>query len=667
MKRSSILKKMIIGITVPVAVVFICSGVLISSMVKRNSASMAMEKLEADSTAVSNQVSEFFTQFMSGASQGASNHQFESFIKTIPGRQRMNLLEEYNDIKISLDKMASVDSQNILASWIGDFTSSQITQSDGYNSPEGWDITGRPWYQVKSTKKALVTEPYVDASTGQLIVTAAAPILDTKTGEPIGALGYDIALSQLTTILSQYKIGNGGTLILCTENGQIIYHPDTQYIQKKVSETDWSDNLKAAFTNHFTGRIDYSIAGVDYSGAINQVGSCGWYVLSGMQVSEIMASYYSSVTAISAIFVIGLVVLGILITLISLGISRPLKHLAGVAERIASGDLDISIQVRSSDETGLVASAMGKTVEKLNQYIAYINEITEVLNQIGESDLVFELKQNYTGDFSRIKDSLLKIRTTLTSALTQISKTSSEVAGGAGNIADAAQALSQGTTQQASSTEELSATIAQISDEVQRNADNSRNADDLVNHVAQELLNSSGQMQDLCKAMEKINQSSSEIGKIIKAIEDIAFQTNILALNASIEAARAGAAGKGFAVVADEVRNLASKSGEAAKDTAKLLEDSVRSVAEGTQLAEKASDDLMKVVENSQKVAEAIGAITEASGRQSDSIQQVAAGIDQISGVVQNNSATAEESAAASEQLSAQSKLLEELVNKFNL
>lgn len=667
MKCNSILKKMIFGITVPVAAVFILSGFLISTTVKGAVSGLASQKLEADSTAISNQVSEFFTQFMSGASQSASNYQLESFIKSIKGNDRMNATANYSLIKITLDKMSAVDTQNILAAWVGDFKTSQITQSDSYNSPEGWDITGRPWYQVKTTRAPLITEPYADASTGQLIVTASAPIFDSVTQEVIGATGYDITLSQLTSALSQYKLGQGGQLILCTEKGQVIYHPDSQYIQKQIADTDWQDNLKNAFTNHVTGKIDYTANGVDYSGSLNQIGSCGWYVLSGMPVAEIMATYYASIHTIIFIFVIGLFLMIAVTVLMSLGITRPLKHLAGVAEQIADGELNVSVHVRSSDETGMVADAIGKTVTKLNQYIAYIDEIASVLDGIGKGCLTFELTQDYTGEFSKLKESLLNIRTTMSSALNQISNTASEVSSGAGHIAAGAQALSQGTTEQAGSTQELAATISEISKQVQINADNAKNADSMVNQVAMDLLNNGSQMDNLCNAMVKINQSSGEIGKIIKAIEDIAFQTNILALNAAVEAARAGEAGKGFAVVADEVRNLASKSAEAAQTTAGLLEESVRSVAEGTQLAQAAADALMKVVENSQNVAAAIGSITQASVTQSISLEQVSQGIEQISCVVQTNSATAEESAAASEQLTAQAKLLEELVHRFKL
>lgn len=667
MKRHSILQKMILGIALPAAAVFTLSGVLISSTVKKTVTEMTLDTLDANSAAISGQVSEFFTGIISGLSQSASNFQLETFLKSLKANERMNHSPNYSLVKITLDKMAAADSQNIQAAWIADFKTSQLTSSDFSNSPDNWDITERPWYQVKNTRAPMVTEPYIDTSTKQLVVTVVAPIFDTGTNEVIGAVGNDLILSQLTSLLAQYKVGEHGSLILCTGSGQIVYDPDSSYVTKHVSETDWDPVLKDAFLNHSTGRMGYTMNGVSYSGTMNQVNSCGWYVLTEVPYSDIVASCSSSLNAITIIFALCLIALIAVILIMSMGISRPLKRLAAAAEQIAQGRLDVSVNVMTRDETGLVADAIGKTVTRLNQYIAYIHEITEVLDGIGKGRLVFELEQDYAGEFARIKEALLNIRATMSETIRQISTTSGEVAAGAGHVSAGAQSLSQGSTQQASSTQELAATLSELSEQVKNTADQSRSADSLVNQVSRELLGSSGQMEDLCKAMERINQSSGEIGKIIKAIEDIAFQTNILALNAAVEAARAGTAGKGFAVVADEVRNLASKSAEAAGSTTKLLEESVHSVAAGNKLAKAASTDLIKVVENSQNAAESISLITQAAIRQSEAIAQVVQGIDQISNVVQSNSATAEQSAAASEQLTAQARLLEELVHRFKL
>ena len=200
-----------------------------------------------------------------------------------------------------------------------------------------------------------------------------------------------------------------------------------------------------------------------------------------------------------------------------------------------------------------------------------------------------------------------------------------------------------------------------------QNAENARQVNDTAGSVSTKMNVSNEKMQQMMQAMGDISNCSSEIGKIIKTIEDIAFQTNILALNAAVEAARAGSAGKGFAVVADEVRSLASKSAEASKDTAALIENSLKAVENGTQIADETAQSLVLAVNDVNEMTGIIGQISEASSNQADAISQIMMGIDQISSVVQTNSATAEESAAASQEMSSQSQLMKSLVEKFKL
>jgi len=234
-------------------------------------------------------------------------------------------------------------------------------------------------------------------------------------------------------------------------------------------------------------------------------------------------------------------------------------------------------------------------------------------------------------------------------------------------VASGAQSLAQGTTEQASSIEEFSATIADISMQIKNTANNADLANREVVSTSEEVINSNSQMQEMKLAMNNINAKSAQISKIIKTIEDIAFQTNILALNAAVEAARAGSAGKGFAVVADEVRNLAQKSADAAKNTTMLIEETVQAVERGSQIVDITAQSMINVVAGSDQVRDFVNDIARTSKEQSDAVSQILIGVEQISSVIQSNSATAEESAAASEELSSQADLLKQHVNQFQI
>ena len=255
----------------------------------------------------------------------------------------------------------------------------------------------------------------------------------------------------------------------------------------------------------------------------------------------------------------------------------------------------------------------------------------------------------------------------LSQILNQLNTSAEQVSNASNQVSSSSQNLSQGAIEQASSVEELAARISEISGQIKNTADNAQEVRQQTHHAGEGVAVCNQQMQELMKAMGRIQASSEEIGKIIKTIEDIAFQTNILALNAAVEAARAGSAGKGFAVVADEVRNLASKSAEASKNTSLLITHSMEAVQTGTEIAEHTAKALLDVVENIQSMVGSIDQISTVSNEQSDAVLQVNEGIRQISDVVQNNSATAEESAAASQELSAEAANMKQLVNQFTL
>ena len=626
--------KMFLGIMVPALMVFLLSGVLISVSVGKYAKVQAREKLTSDSESAAHEVDTFFTGHLKAVEQSAQEALVIDFMHELRGSQRASAAPRYDEVMEAMAVRQALDPSTILGVWLADTDSSQLFQPDGFISDPGWDVTSRPWFECTKTKKPVMTEPYIDVNTGLPIVTAAAPVIDRHSGEVYGASGTDINLDTLQQRINEVKLGQTGFLVLMSGSGNILCYPDTEQVGKSISEINISEEVKQAVQNGLTGDYIYEIDGTRYYGNLTEIDSAGWYVLSAMPEAEALQGFYAVMRMSAVTFAGSMVLMAAAVLLISNGITRPMKKLADAAHRIADGELNVETGVRSKDE-------------------------------IADGNLRFELELQYEGDFAKIRDALMRIRTTLNDTLGSILRTAEQVTASSGQVADSASSLADGNARQASSVEELAATINEIFTHVDSNARRTEEVSGRSVEMDHRVALSNTQMQELVKAVRDISNKSGEIGKIIKTIEDIAFQTNILALNAAVEAARAGEAGKGFAVVADEVRNLANKSGEAAKNTTSLIEESLRSIDNGQKIANETAQSLGQVVTSAQQIAEAVEDISKASTEQAKSLDQVRIGIEQISGVVQTNAAMVEENAATGGELSEEAKKLFDLISRF--
>ena len=345
-------------------------------------------------------------------------------------------------------------------------------------------------------------------------------------------------------------------------------------------------------------------------------------------------------------------------------ITIPLHRIQDATSALAAGDFSKELSYDSQDEFGETCRSIQTSFTELKRIIASISANFE---QMAEGNISFFPDGHFPGEMDEIEKTGGILLDKLNLFLHEIKSSADQIRAGSDQVASGAQALAQGATEQASSIQELSASLNDVSSNVHTNAENSKKANQLAITSGKVAESTLVNMQEMLDAMGKISTSSESIRKVIKVIDDITFQTNILSLNAAVEAARAGAAGKGFAVVADEVRNLAQKSSESAKEITALIESTIESVSEGEQIAQTTSQAFNELTQKIQNVVTTVNEIAEASQAQAEIIEQITLGVDQISAVVQTNSATSEESAAASEQLSSQANILNDLVGQFKL
>ncbi len=390
-----------------------------------------------------------------------------------------------------------------------------------------------------------------------------------------------------------------------------------------------------------------------------------WYLAVIVPQNDFMGPANTGILLSLTITGLLLVLAGIFTMRFSSKIQRSLK---GVTERIgllAQGDLTTPTDViKTNDETEVLSNALSDTVDSIN---GYISELSHILENMSDGNFQVDVRGDFEGDFVVMKESLNKIISAMNQMLKSFRNASEEVLMMSEDMSESAQQVHHGSTEQSESLNVLSQEAAAIEQNILHVDENTRNVGDLMAVVQKHMEAGGDNMKNLLCAMEEINRNSTEITKINKFLEDISFQTNILSLNASIEAARAGTAGKGFAIVAEEVGNLAAQSAKSSKRTSSITDNSMEAVKRGTEYAKKVAESFHDIGEIADQIAGISEQLSENVTVQKHSLSNIAGQITQIRDVAQQNLNASYESTTASQKLNRQAQELKEISGSFRL
>jgi methyl-accepting chemotaxis protein len=366
------------------------------------------------------------------------------------------------------------------------------------------------------------------------------------------------------------------------------------------------------------------------------------------------------------IIVIGAILAVILGLLLSFSISTPINFITEGAKKLAVGD--IALKGLSQDTLTKINKRndeLGSIGKAFSNLIAYFQDKVNAADEIAKGNLRIDIVPASADD--KLGVAFKQTVESLNDLLGQVNVAVDQTATGSTQVSEASQTLSQGATEQASSLEEITSSITEVNSQSKQNAESANKANEMAKQAMTGAEAGNKQMKDLVVAMVDINKSADGIKLIAKSIDDIAFQINLLALNANVEAARAGKYGKGFAVVAEEVRNLAARSGQSVKEATTMVDDAIKNITNGSKLVEVTAKQIEDILNIASKVADIAEEVTHASKEQTQGLDQITQGLGQIDQVTQSNTANAEESASAAEELASQAQQLKAIIEKFQL
>ena len=506
-----------------------------------------------------------------------------------------------------------------------------------------------------------------DASTrlqDRLGITMGMPVKEE--GETalyvVGVYKYDA----LDDVIRSINLGRHGTAYMVNHAGDVTGHPDQSLVLSGGTIAQLSGGNRevvSRVTSDETGAVEYPVDGQTMLAAFSPIRGTQWSLVIQVPKSD-YSSYINGAMLVAVAATLAVLLVSILLVLrLARSISRPVKSVTGRMVALSSGDLHTEVaQVQSGDELEVLTQTLADTVESVNRYIS---DIQQVLTQVAKGNLLAEPQVDYKGDFALIRTSLGTILQSMNetisgfgAAAVRLAEMSEELNGQSGQ-------LHQASVEQTQSTEELVSEVSRVKERLADVTESSGQTRAKTEEITQCIREANTRMDALSSAMDGIHVNAQKITQIAKSIEDIAFQTGILAINASVEAARAGSAGKGFAVVAEEVRQLASRSSEAAQSAADMIGSTKAMIQTGVELTANTAGSLRDISAVSSQISGITDQLVAAVQGQESALAVMEEKIDTISAIAERNLQNAEGTEQSSGLLAKEAEALRFQVKRF--